>query len=262
MRSAPLAVALLFALAMPAEAFPTALVNVPTGGVAPFKGYHFGTYHYVQPNLVSTPASPYLFMGSFLAGVSPYFELAPGISAGAVEVGLDFLYPFPSSLYPAAGTPGPDNGPLPLQPHLKLGLLQETATLPSLAIGAYEFSLPFLDYSANLLHASLTKSLSWGDQDLGQFTAALFHGNPVALGVDANGWMAGYYRNLPAGAYAMVDYTSGHSALGGANLAVGYCINPNLSVSVGYFVANERNQGTAIADKAFVFLDWVGDLPI
>lgn len=262
MRSGLLACGLVLLAATPTLAYPTALVNVPTAGVAPFKGYHLGTYHYLQPNLATTTSSPYLFTGAGLVGVSPFFELAPGVWSGALELGADLYYPFPSSLYPMATGWGTDNAPLLIQPHMKLGVLQETDWLPGFALGAYSFSLPTLELSANMLHATLTKSVTWRDWDLGQFTAGLYHGNPRALGSDNNGVMVGYYRNLPVGLYAMVDFTSGMSALGGTNLAVGYAVNPSISVTGGYFVANQRNQDAAIADKAFVFLDWVGDLPI
>lgn len=262
MRSGPLAAAVLLLAATPALAYPTAVVNVPTAGVAPFKGYHVGTYHYLQPNLASTPTSPYLFTGSFLVGVSPYFELAPGVWAGGVELGTDLYFPFPSSLYPVSTPWGTDNAPLMVQPHLKLGVLQETDVLPGFALGAYSFSLPTMDLSANMLHATLTKSVAWRDHDLGQFTAGLYHGNPLALGAGNNGWMAGYYRNLPFNTYVLADYTSGSSAIGGANLALGYSVNQGLSVTAGYFVANQRAQGTLLADKAYLFLDWVGEIPI
>jgi hypothetical protein len=39
---------------------------------------------------------------------------------------------------------------------------------------------------------------------------------------------------------------------------VGYSVNPMLSITGGYFLANEGRN----IDKAFLFLDWVGQLPI
>ncbi|HEY9856969.1 MAG TPA: hypothetical protein V6D05_14600 [Stenomitos sp.] len=258
MRSVLLAALLGLGLAAPTYAYPTALVNVPTAGVTPFRSYHFGLYNYVQPSLIPTSTSPYLAMGSFSIGLVPYFDLAPGVSAGAVELGVDGFYPFPSSLYPVAAAWPTDGGPLLAQPHFKLGLLQETDVLPGLAVGSYFLSLPDLSYGANMLHASATKWVTVNDLDLGQFTLTAYHGNPVALGSSANGWMAGYYHNLPWNLYAMGDYTSGSSQISGANLALGYSVNRTLSVTGGYFLSG-RDQSE---NKAFLFLDWIGDLPM
>jgi hypothetical protein len=256
-RSLSLSALLLLGLALPAQAFPTAVVNVPTAGVTPFKSYHLGTYHYLKPSLLSTPDSPYLFEGSFVGGVLPFYELAPGVESGALEVGVDLMYPFP-------GSPDPGNVPMPLQPHFKLGVLRETETLPGLALGAYSLSLPNLEYSHNVLHFTATKWLSWNEMDLGQFTLGLYHANPAAVGSDNNGWMAGYFRNLPLNLFVMGDYTSGstHIAgnrpLGGANAAVGYSINNSISLTGGYYVAGSGRS----EDRAFLFIDWVGDLPL
>jgi hypothetical protein len=255
-RSFALAAALLLGTAAAAQAYPTALINVPTAGVDPFKSYHLGVYNYLQPSVVPTPNSPYSLTGGFSVGVSPYFDLAPGISAGAVEVGVDGFFPYPSPLYPSTGLVT-DTSFL-VQPHAKVGLLKETDVLPGIGLGAYYFSAPSLDTSANMVHFSLTKSVRVGDWDLGQGTVGLYHGNPASLGNDYNGFMAGYFHNLPAGAYAMADYTTGQHHLGGTNLAVGYSVNPMLSITGGYFLANEGRN----IDKAFLFLDWVGQLPI
>lgn len=257
MRTLSLSALLLLGLAIPAQAFPTAVVNVPTAGVTPFKSYHLGTYHYLKPSLLSTPNSPYLFEGSFVGGVLPFFELAPGVESGALEVGVDLMYPFP-------GSPDPNNSPMPVQPHFKLGVLRETGTLPGLALGAYSVSVPNLEYSQNVLHLTATKWLSWNDLDLGQLTLGLFHANPAAVGGDSNGWMAGYFRNLPFNLYVMGDYTSGstHIAgnrpLGGANAAIGYSINDRISLTGGYYVSGSGSN----ENRGFLFIDWVGDLPL
>lgn len=263
MRLATLAAAMTLGLGLPAFAYPTALINVPTAGVAPYKGYHVGLYNYLQPSLVPTVNSPYLAMGSVSGGLVPNFDLAPGVSAGALELGVDVFFPFPSSLYPypslnALDTLRRDNSPPTLaQPHAKLALLKETDVLPGLALGTYFLSVPSMDFSANMIHLSATKWLSLGDLDLGQYTFSIYHGNPLALEVDSNGWMAGYYRNLPANLYVMADYTSGASRLGGCNVALGYTVNSTLSLTGGYAISShDRNE-----DKAFLFLDWIGEAP-
>lgn len=258
MRSVLLAALLGLGLAAPTDAYPTALINVPTAGVTPYKSYHFGLYNYVQPSLIPTMESPYLGMGSIAIGIVPYFDLAPGVAAGALEVGVDGFYPFPSSLYPVSGAWPADGAPFMAQPHVKLGLLQETDVLPGLALGTYFLGVPSLDYSANMLHASMTKWLTVQDWDLGQITVAAFHGNPWALGTSSNGLMAGYYRNLPWNLYAMADYTTGSSQLSGANLALGYSVNRTLSVTGGFFLSGRDSS----ENKGFLFLDWIGDLPI
>lgn len=258
MRAAFIAALVGLGLAAPAHAYPTALINVPTAGVTPYKSYHFGLYNYVQPSLIPTPDSPYLGMGSISVGIVPYFDLAPGVAAGAVEIGVDGFYPFPSSLYPVASTWPADGAPLMAQPHFKVGLLQETDVLPGLAVGSYFLGVPDITYSANMLHASATKWLTFQDLDLGQVTLTAFHGNPVALGSSANGLMAGYYRNLPWNLYVIGDYTTGSSQISGANLALGYTVNRTLSVTGGVFMSGRDSS----EHKGYLFLDWIGDLPI
>lgn len=258
MRSVLLAALFGLGLAAPTYAYPTALINVPTAGVTPYKSYHFGLYNYVQPSLIPTMDSPYLGMGSFSIGLVPYFDLAPGVSAGALEVGVDGFYPFPSSLYPVSSPWPTDGGPLLAQLHFKLGLLQETDVLPGLAVGSYYLGVPNFSYAANMLHASATKWLSFQDLDLGQVTVTAFHGNPLALGTSSNGLMAGYYRNLPWNLYAMVDYTTGNSQISGTNLALGYSVNRTLSVTGGYFLSGRDSS----ENKVLLFLDWIGDLPM
>ncbi len=258
MRSAFIAAIAVLGLTAPAHAYPTALVNVPTGGVTPYKSYHFGLYNYVQPSLIPTMDSPYLGMGSLSVGLVPFFDLAPGVAAGAVELGVDGFYPFPSSLYPVDAAWPSGGGPLMAQPHFKIGLLQETDILPGLAVGSYFLGLPDITLSANMLHASATKWLTLQDWDLGQFTVTAYHGNPLALGSSANGLMAGYYRNLPWNLYVMGDYTTGSSQISGTNLALGYTVNRTLSVTGGVFVSGRAGN----ENKGFIFLDWIGDLPI
>lgn len=258
MRSVLLAALTALGLSAPAQAYPTALVNVPTAGVTPFRGYHFGLYNYLQPSLIPTMDSPYLGMGSFSIGLVPFFDLAPGVAAGGVEVGVDGFYPFPSSLYPVSDAWPTDGGPMLVQPHFKLGLLQETDVLPGLAVGSYFLGVPDFTLSANVLHASVTKWVTWQDWDLGQFTVTAYHGNPRALGASSNGLMAGYYRNLPWNLYVMGDYTTGASQIGGTNLALGYSVNRTLSVTGGYFLSGRDGS----ENKAFLFLDWIGELPI
>lgn len=258
MRAAIIAALAVLGLAAPTHAYPTAIINVPTAGVTPYKSYHFGLYNYLQPSLIPTMDSPYLGMGSLSVGLVPYFDLAPGVAAGAVEVGVDGFYPFPSSLYPVAGAWPEGGGPLMVQPHFKIGLLQETDVLPGLAVGSYFLGVPDITYSANMLHASVTKWITLQDLDLGQFTLTAYHGNPVALGSSANGLMAGYYRNLPWNLYVMGDYTTGSSQISGTNLAVGYSVNRTLSITGGVFVSGRASN----EHKGFIFLDWIGDLPI
>lgn len=251
MRLASLLALCFLGLAAPALAYPTSVINVPTGGVNPFKGYHLGVYNYLQPSVLSSPASPYSMMGSIAAGVLPYFDLAPGVSGGGLEVGADLLYAY-------LNLPAYQGQPIMVLPHAKFGLLKETNVLPGIAVGA--FYLGTLDFATapNVLHASVTKSLAYAATDLGQFTLGTYHGNPVALGSDNNGLMAGYYRNLPANLYVMGDYTSGSNPIGGLNLALGYGVSAKLSVTAGYFVSNIDRSN----DKAFLFFDWVGDLPL
>jgi hypothetical protein len=248
----------LLALAAPARAYPTALITVPTAGIQPFKGYHLGLAAALQRTGSESP----LAMASLAVGLTPWFPLTETLSAGALEAGVDLYYPFPfeNGLYPARGLTSA-TGPTLAQPHLKLGLLQETDWLPGLAAGVYGIALPDWQNSANLVHLSLSRTVTIAGIDLGQWTLAGYHGNPGVLrgptNEDAsNGFMLGFFRNLPYDLYVMADYTSGQHRTGGLNLALGWAINERLSLTVGGFTAN-AGEGE---DKALMLLDYVDEL--
>ena len=224
----------------------------------PFKAYHLGFAAGLERANPGTPLS----LTSMVIGLTPWFALTPDLSSGAIEVGADLMFPLPfeNALYPARGLTS-TTSPMLVQPHLKLGLIQETSTLPGLALGAHSLALPDWDHSANLVHLSVTKAFEMTGVDLGQWTVGAYHGNPSVMkgpaGLDAsNGWMAGYFRNLPFDLYALADYTSGEHRTGGLNLALGWAINEKLSLTVGGFTSNAG----ATENKVLLFLDYVDSL--
>ena len=250
----------LLLLAVPAKGYPTALVTVPTAGIQPFKGYHLGLAAAMQRTASSGP----LAMASLSMGLTPWFQLNDVLAAGAIEAGVDVYYPFPfeNGLYPGRGITA-NKGPVFAQPHLKLGLLQETDWLPALAVGAHALALPDWEHSANLIHLSLSRTVSVAGIDLGQWTLAGYHGNPTVMrgpaptGEDAsNGIMLGFFRNLPFDLYVVADYISGLHPTGGLNLALGWAINEHLSLTAGGFTASAG----AGEDKAILLLDYVDEL--
>ena len=250
----------LFALAVPVMAYPTSLVTVPTAGIQPFKGYHLGLAAAFQRSASSTP----LAMASLAVGITPWFQLNEVLAAGAIEAGVDVYYPFPfeNGLYPGRGLTA-NKGPVFAQPHLKLGLMQETDWLPALAVGAHALALPDWEQSANLIHLSLSRTVTAAGIDLGQWTLAGYHGNPTVMRGPAptyedasNGFMLGLFRNLPHDLYVMADYISGLHQMGGLNLALGWAINEHLSLTVGGF----RASAGAGEDKALLLLDYVDEL--
>lgn len=250
----------LLALASPATAYPTALVTVPTAGIQPFKGTHLGLATAMQRSGSGTPMA----MASLAVGVVPWFALNDVLSAGAIEAGVDVYYPLPheNGLYPARGLTA-ENSPILAQPHLKLGLVQETEWLPGVALGITGIALPDWQSSANLVHLSVTRTVSIAEIDFGQWTVAGYRGNPSVLrgpapaNTDASsGVMLGFFRNLPFDLYVMADYSSGLHQTGGINLALGWAVNEHLSLTVGGFTSHAGEN----EDKAFLLLDYVDEL--
>jgi hypothetical protein len=187
-----------------AWATPSTLVFIPSTDVQAPRTWHFGLDTYFtfdaqgSGNIVDT-------------------GLTYGLP-GRIEVGIDHV----------GGSNDPFIGNAKWQP------LAETANMPAVAIGGYNWGGRSNPLAGNLLYALVSKTFG----RTGRFHVGYQHGQRSRVGRDNDMLLLAWDKQLTEKWWAAIDYASGDSGFGALSPGVAYSFAQNTSVLFGYSFYN------------------------
>jgi hypothetical protein len=234
-----------------ASATPSTQIWIPSTDIQPYKTVHLNVDSYVRTkkenpaNLTGAASGqglPPLYVIGPTVGVLPYEKVQ-------AEVGFDLMYGgantgFGLDKYPAYG-------------HFKIGMPEDNAWIPAVAVGMYNIGTKSGDArkgelatNQDIAYGLVAKTLPV----IGRLSAGYFVGNKKVLvkdTVDASGnfrsdekgVLLSWDRTLTEISdkiWVGVDYQGSKSAVGALNFGVSYAFAKNVSVILGYDVYNNK----------------------
>jgi hypothetical protein len=234
-----------------ASATPSTQIWIPSTDIQPYKTVHLNVDSYVRTKK-ENPAN--LTGASSGQGLPPLYVIGPTVGVlpyekVQAEVGFDLMYGgantgFGLDKYPAYG-------------HFKIGMPEDNAWIPAVAVGMYNIGTKSGDArkgelatNQDIAYGLVAKTLPV----IGRLSAGYFVGNKKVLvkdTVDASGnfrsdekgVLLSWDRTLTEISdkiWVGVDYQGSKSAVGALNFGVSYAFAKNVSVILGYDVYNNK----------------------